>query len=102
MKNFKKILGLITLVAIIAVAFAPQAQAKKKRDRKGQAIEDLLRQGNECYEAGNYEDAFDYFEAAHKLHEEMGCICMENPKMGIYFIMDPDGYWLEIVPTRDK
>ena len=31
-----------------------------------------------------------------------GCICMENPKMGIYFIMDPDGYWLEIVPTRDK
>ena len=43
----------------------------------------------------------DDFEAAHKLHEEMGCICMENPKMGIYFIMDPDGYWLEIVPTRD-
>ena len=44
----------------------------------------------------------DDFEAAHKLHEEMGCICMENPKMGIYFIMDPDGYWLEIVPTRDE
>ena len=44
----------------------------------------------------------DDFEAAHRKHEEMGCICMENPKMGIYFIMDPDGYWLEIVPTRDK
>ena len=43
----------------------------------------------------------DDFEAAHKKHEEMGCICMENPKMGIYFIMDPDGYWLEILPTRD-
>lgn len=42
----------------------------------------------------------DDYEAAHKKHEEMGCICMENPKMGIYFIMDPDGYWLEIVPTR--
>ena len=42
----------------------------------------------------------DDFEAAHKLHEEMGCICFENPKMGIYFITDPDGYWLEIVPTR--
>lgn len=41
------------------------------------------------------------FDAAHKLHEEMGCICFENPKMGIYFIQDPDGYWLEIVPTRD-
>lgn len=42
----------------------------------------------------------DDFAAAHKLHEEMGCICFENPAMGIYFITDPDGYWLEIVPTR--
>lgn len=42
----------------------------------------------------------DDFEAAHKLHEEMGCICYENPKMGIYFIQDPDGYWLEILPVR--
>lgn len=38
--------------------------------------------------------------AAHKKHEEMGCICYENPGMGIYFISDPDGYWIEIVPTR--
>ena len=42
----------------------------------------------------------DDFEAAHKKHEEMGCICFENQAMGIYFIQDPDGYWLEIVPTR--
>ena len=42
----------------------------------------------------------DDFEAAHKLHEEMGVICFENPKMGIYFIQDPDGYWLEVLPTR--
>lgn len=40
------------------------------------------------------------FEAAHQFHQEMGCICYENPKMGIYFIQDPDGYWLEIVPVR--
>ena len=40
------------------------------------------------------------FEAAHQLHQEMGCICYENPAMGIYFITDPDGYWLEIVPAR--
>ena len=40
------------------------------------------------------------FDAAHKLHEEMGCICFENPDMGIYFISDPDGYWLEIVPEK--
>lgn len=42
----------------------------------------------------------DDYEAAHKLHEEMGCICFENPDMGIYFIKDPDGYWLEIVPEK--
>ncbi|MBQ9960499.1 MAG: VOC family protein [Firmicutes bacterium] len=42
----------------------------------------------------------DDFEAAHKLHEEMGCICFENHDMGIYFINDPDGYWLEILPAK--
>ena len=42
----------------------------------------------------------DDYDTAHALHEQMGCICFENPKMGIYFITDPDGYWLEIVPTR--
>ncbi len=42
----------------------------------------------------------DDYEAAHALHEEMGCIVFENPKMGIYFITDPDGYWLEIIPER--
>ena len=40
----------------------------------------------------------DDFEAAHELHRKMGCICYENEKMGIYFIEDPDGYWIEIVP----
>ena len=39
-------------------------------------------------------------DAAHALHEEMGCICFENPDMGIYFISDPDGYWIEICPAR--
>ena len=43
----------------------------------------------------------DDYDAAHALHEQMGCICFENPKMGIYFITDPDGYWLEIVPVRN-
>ena len=38
------------------------------------------------------------YDAAHALHQQMGCICYENPSMGIYFISDPDGYWLEIVP----
>ena len=40
------------------------------------------------------------FEGAYAKHKEMGCICFENPKMGIYFIEDPDGYWLEVLPKR--
>lgn len=40
----------------------------------------------------------DRFEDAYKLHSDMGCICYENREMGIYFIKDPDGYWLEVVP----
>lgn len=42
----------------------------------------------------------DDFDAAHALHEKMECICFENREMGIYFINDPDGYWLEVVPKR--
>ena len=42
----------------------------------------------------------DDYEAAHALHQKMGCICFENTSMGLYFIEDPDGYWVEIVPTR--
>ena len=40
------------------------------------------------------------YEAAHAKHKEMGCICYENPAMGIYFIIDPDNYWLEILPKK--
>jgi lactoylglutathione lyase len=40
----------------------------------------------------------DDFAAAHAKHKEMGCICFENEAMGIYFIVDPDGYWVEILP----
>lgn len=42
----------------------------------------------------------DDFDAAHKLHDGMGCICYENHDMGVYFIQDPDGYWLEIIPAN--
>lgn len=63
-----------------------------------------LRDRTEPYRLGDNEFhlAFrtDHYEEAHALHEEMGCICFENPEMGIYFITDPDGYWLEIVPAR--
>lgn len=42
----------------------------------------------------------DDYEGAYQKHKEMGCICYENPSMGIYFIADPDGYWLEVIPLN--
>lgn len=44
----------------------------------------------------------DDYAAAHAKHEAMDCIVYENKNMGIYFIADPDGYWLEVVPDRTK
>lgn len=42
----------------------------------------------------------DDFDQAYEHHKKMNCICYENKAMGIYFIADPDGYWLEIVPVK--
>lgn len=63
-----------------------------------------LRDRKEPYSLGDNEFhlAFrvDDFTAALAKHKAMGCVCYENEAMGIYFIVDPDGYWLEVVPTR--
>ena len=63
-----------------------------------------LRDKDSPYELGDNEShiAFvvDDYDAAFALHKEMGCVCYENPSMGIYFIEDPDGYWLEVVPAK--
>lgn len=40
------------------------------------------------------------FGAALEKHKAMGCVCFENPAMGVYFIEDPDGYWIEILPKK--
>ena len=40
------------------------------------------------------------FEAAYDKHKKMGCVCFENKAMGVYFIEDPDGYWIEILPQK--
>ncbi len=42
----------------------------------------------------------DDFDKVYTHHKEMGCICYENIDMGVYFINDPDGYWIEIVPSK--
>ncbi len=63
-----------------------------------------LRDHARPYELGENEShlcfVVDDYEAAHARHQQMGCICYENAAMGLYFIEDPDGYWIEIVPVR--
>jgi len=63
-----------------------------------------LRDRAEPYNLGDNEFhlafAVDDYAAAFAHHKTMGCVCYENPAMGIYFIEDPDGYWLEIIPGK--
>lgn len=47
-----------------------------------------------CFRVGG-----DYDEA-RAYHKEMGCVCFENEAMGLYFINDPDDYWIEILPEK--
>ena len=42
----------------------------------------------------------DNFATAHALHSMMNCIVYENLLQDIYFITDPDGYWIEIMPSK--
>ncbi len=51
---------------------------------------------NESHIAFNVKD----IKGAYELHKSMNCICYVNKSMGIYFIVDPDGYWLEIIPEN--
>mgnify|MGYP000237771024 CR=1 FL=1 len=52
-----------------------------------------LRDRKEPYNLGECEFhlAFhtDEYEQLHQKHQDMGCICFENPAMGIYFVTDP-------------
>lgn len=41
----------------------------------------------------------DDFAAYHDLHKKMHVIDHENPAMGLYFIADPEGQLIEILPA---
>ena len=61
-----------------------------------------LRDRKEKYDLGDNAFETDDMDAALLRHREMSCVCFENLAMGIYFIIDPDGYWIEIVPANNK
>lgn len=41
-------------------------------------------------------------EEAHALHKRMDCICRNDPAAEVYFIADPDGYQIEIIPAHPQ
>lgn len=65
-----------------------------------------LRDHKQPYDLGENENHLavrldkDNFDEVHDYHRELGIICYENPAMGIYFINDPDDYWIEILRKR--
>ncbi len=65
-----------------------------------------MRDRTEPYDLGEQEFhlamAVDNYEEAFKKHQEMGCVEYVNESMGIYFITDPDGYWVEIVRKKGR
>lgn len=64
-----------------------------------------LRDKEGAYELGDNEShlcvrvAGDY-DAVREYHRQMGCLCYENHEMGLYFINDPDDYWIEVLPRK--
>jgi lactoylglutathione lyase len=64
-----------------------------------------LKDHQEPYELGENESHLCFrvggdYDKARAYHKEMGCVCFENEAMGLYFINDPDDYWIEILPLK--
>lgn len=64
-----------------------------------------LRDKEGAYELGDNETHLclrvegDY-DAIREYHSENGWVCYENHSMGLYFINDPDDYWIEVLPKK--
>ena len=77
-------------------AFDPQKQA----DREG-----VVAAIRRAYELGENESHLclrvegDY-DAVREYHRSRGWVCYENHDMGLYFINDPDDYWIEVLPVK--
>ena len=61
------------------------------RDKEG-AYELGDNESHLCFRVGGSNDE------ARAYHKAMDAVCYENEAMGLYFIHDPDDYWIEILP----
>ncbi len=58
----------------------------------------------EAYELGENESHLCFrvdgnYDEIREFHRSKGWVCYENHDMGLYFINDPDDYWIEILPA---
>lgn len=64
-----------------------------------------LRDHTDAYELGENESHLCFrvegdYDEIRNYHKEMNCVCFENHSMGLYFINDPDDYWIEVLPLK--
>ena len=59
-----------------------------------------LRDHKDVYELGENESHL-CVRVSGDYNKVMGCVCFENEVMGLYFIHDPDDYWIEILPAKE-
>ena len=64
------------------------------RDHAGRAYELGENESHLCLRVeGDYDTVREY-------HRSRGWVCYENHDMGLYFINDPDDYWIEVLPVK--
>lgn len=64
-----------------------------------------LKDHPQAYELGENESHLCFrvsgdYDAIRQYHKENGWVCFENTAMGLYFINDPDDYWIEVLPEK--
>lgn len=42
----------------------------------------------------------DDFEGSYQRHKAMGIVCIEELQKDIYYVEDPDGYEIAVVPAK--
>jgi lactoylglutathione lyase len=74
-------------------------------ENSAQQVEVIFEKGRQGpYNLGDRSTHFalrtDDIEAARAKHRAMGCIDHEVPEFGVYYLKDPDGYLVEVMPVR--
>ncbi len=59
----------------------------------------------EAYDLGENESHICFrvdgnYDEIREFHRSKGWVCYENEQMGLYFINDPDDYWIEVLPKK--